>query len=406
MFDVQIARAAFPALERSQDGTPVAYFDGPGGTQVPESVIQAMQRPLYEGVSNLGGAFASSQLAEEITHEARKAGADLVGAVDPEEIVFGQNMTSLTFAMSRALARTWRPGDRIVVTGLDHDANVTPWRMAAADAGVAVDLVPFDLDDFRLHPEAFDQVLTDRTRLVAVTHASNAIGTIPDVADIAERAHAVGALVYVDAVHYAPHGPIDVAAIGADFLVASAYKFYGPHTGLLYGRRELLEDLVPYKVRPAPDRGAGRWETGTQSFESLAGVRAAVDYLASLGEGPDRRSAIVDGHARVSEHLDRLTERFFDGLDGHVTLYGIRSVEDRTPTFAITVEDQDPSTVAQFLGTRGLYVWDGHYYAIEPMRRLGLLETGGAVRIGFVHTTTEAEVDRLLEALAQAGSLQ
>lgn len=406
MFDVQIARAAFPALERSQDGTPVAYFDGPGGTQVPESVIQAMQRPLYEGVSNLGGAFASSQLAEEITHEARKAGADLVGAVDPEEIVFGQNMTSLTFAMSRALARTWRPGDRIVVTGLDHDANVTPWRMAAADAGVAVDLVPFDLDDFRLHPEAFDQVLTDRTRLVAVTHASNAIGTIPDVADIAERAHAVGALVYVDAVHYAPHGPIDVAAIGADFLVASAYKFYGPHTGLLYGRRELLEDLVPYKVRPAPDRGAGRWETGTQSFESLAGVRAAVDYLASLGEGPDRRSAIVDGHARVSEHLDRLTERFFDGLDGHVTLYGIRSVEDRTPTFAINVEDQDPSTVAQFLGTRGLYVWDGHYYAIEPMRRLGLLETGGAVRIGFVHTTTEAEVDRLLEALAQAGSLQ
>lgn len=406
MFDVQIARAAFPALERSQDGTPVAYFDGPGGTQVPESVIHAMQRPLYEGVSNLGGAFASSQLAEEITHEARKAGADLVGAVDPEEIVFGQNMTSLTFAMSRALARTWRPGDRIVVTGLDHDANVTPWRMAAADAGVAVDLVPFDLDDFRLHPEAFDQVLTDRTRLVAVTHASNAIGTIPDVADIAERAHAVGALVYVDAVHYAPHGPIDVAAIGADFLVASAYKFYGPHTGLLYGRRELLEDLVPYKVRPAPDRGAGRWETGTQSFESLAGVRAAVDYLASLGEGPDRRSAIVDGHARVSEHLDRLTERFFDGLDGHVTLYGIRSVEDRTPTFAINVEDQDPSTVAQFLGTRGLYVWDGHYYAIEPMRRLGLLETGGAVRIGFVHTTTEAEVDRLLEALAQAGSLQ
>jgi cysteine desulfurase family protein (TIGR01976 family) len=216
----------------------VAYFDGPGGTQVPESVIEAMAGVLEAGVSNLGGPFASSRLAEETTAHARQAVADLFGTADPESIVFGQNMTSLTFSMSRALARTWRPGDRIVVTSLDHDANVTPWRMAAADAGVAVDVARFDSESYRLSVDAFEEVLTDRTRLVAVTHASNAIGTIPDVAAIAEVSHRVGALVYVDAVHYAPHGIVSVDEIGADFLAASAYKFFGPHTGCLYGRRE------------------------------------------------------------------------------------------------------------------------------------------------------------------------
>jgi len=399
MFDVPTARAQFPALSRTHQGRPVAYLDGPGGTQVPASVIGAMAGVLEAGVSNLGGAFASSRLAEELTDAARRAGRDLFGAANGEEIVFGQNMTSLTFSISRALARTWRPGDRILVTSLDHDANVAPWRMAAADAGVAVDLVRFDRDNWTLDVEAVEELLTDRTRLVAFTHASNAIGSIPDVAAIVKAAHAAGALTYIDAVHYAPHGVVDVVASGTDFLVASAYKFFGPHTGVLYGRGELLDSLEAYKVRPAPEEGGGKWETGTQSFESLAGVAAAVDYLASLGEGGDRRAALVDGHRRVDEHLRGLTERFLAGLGENVTLYGIPGSEGRTPTFAVNVAGFHPDDVAGRLAAAGLSVWSGHYYAIEPMKQLGLLGTGGAVRIGFVHTTTVDEVDRLLEAL-------
>jgi cysteine desulfurase family protein (TIGR01976 family) len=399
MFDVPTARAQFPALSRTHQGRPVAYLDGPGGTQVPASVIGALAGVLEAGVSNLGGAFASSRLAEDLTDAARRAGRDLFGAANGEEIVFGQNMTSLTFSISRALARTWRPGDRILVTSLDHDANVAPWRMAAADAGVAVDLVRFDRDNWTLDVEAVEELLTDRTRLVAFTHASNAIGSIPDVAAIVKAAHAAGALTYIDAVHYAPHGVVDVVASGTDFLVASAYKFFGPHTGVLYGRGELLDSLEAYKVRPAPEEGGGKWETGTQSFESLAGVAAAVDYLASLGEGGDRRAALVDGHRRVDEHLRGLTERFLAGLGENVTLYGIPGSEGRTPTFAVNVAGFHPDDVAGRLAAAGLSVWSGHYYAIEPMKQLGLLGTGGAVRIGFVHTTTVDEVDRLLEAL-------
>lgn len=406
MFDVEAARAQFPALSRSLDGTPVAYLDGPGGTQVPRRVIEAINRPLEEGVSNLGGGFGSSDLGDEITTEARRAMADLYGATDPEEIVFGQNMTSLTFSMSRALARTWRPGDRILVTSLDHDANVTPWRLAAADRGVAVDVARFDSDSFRLPVEAVQEKLTDRTRLVALTHASNAFGTVPDVAAIVEAAHSAGALVYVDAVHYTPHGVVDVGALGADFLVASAYKFHGPHTGILWGRRELLEDLDAYKVRPAPARGAGKWETGTQSFESMAGVTAAVDYWASLGEGSDRRARILDAHHRVDRHVRNLTEHFLGSLGGGVTLHGLHGPEGRTPTFALTFAEVSPQDAAAQLARQGLYVWAGHYYAVEPMGQLGLLEKGGAVRIGFVHTTTMTEVERLVLALNGLRRLQ
>lgn len=399
MFDVETARSQFPALSRRHGSDPVAYFDGPGGTQVPRSVIEAMNRPLEEGVSNLGGGFASSDLAEQITQEARRSMADLFGAADPEEIVFGQNMTSLTFSVSRALARTWRAGDRIVVTSLDHDANVTPWRLAAADAGVAVDVAHFESDTFQLPSGAVEEVLTDRTRLVAVTHASNALGTIPDVGEIARAAHRVGALVYVDAVHYAPHGVVDVAQLGADFLAASAYKFHGPHTGVLWGRRAVLEDLDAYRVRPAPAEGAGKWETGTQSFESMAGVTAAVDYLASLGSEGSRRARIVDGHARVDEHMGPLVESFLGSLGDHITLHGLSGRQRRTPTFAVTVAGHTPPAVAEQLAGEGLLAWAGHYYAVEPMAQLGLLEHGGAVRIGFVHTTTVSEVERLLAAL-------
>lgn len=397
MFDVLAARARFPALSRTHRGGPVAYFDGPGGTQVPDAVIAAMADVFERGVSNLGGPFDSSALAGSVTENARHAVADLFGAGDTEEIVFGQNMTSLTFAVSRAIARTWKPGDRIVVTSLDHDANVTPWRLAAADRGVAVDVARFDSASFRLPPTAVAELLTDRTRLVAVTHASNAVGTIPDVAAIAAAARQVGAITYVDAVHYAPHGVVDVVALGVDFLVASAYKFHGPHVGALYGRRELLEELTAYKVRPAPDRGAGKWETGTQSFESLAGVTASIDYLASLGEGDDRRERLIQGHRRVAGHMRSLMETFLAGLGDHVTLHGIPSIEGRTPTFALTVSGVTPAQAAGRLADVGLLVWSGHYYAVEPMAQLGLGE--GAVRIGFVHTTTHDEVDRLLEAL-------
>lgn len=399
MFDVETSRLQFPALSRRHGSDPVAYFDGPGGTQVPRGVIDAMNRPLEEGVSNLGGGFASSDLAEEITQEAHRSMADLFGATDPEEVVFGQNMTSLTFSISRALARTWRAGDRIVVTSLDHDANVTPWRLAAADAGVAVDVARFESDTFRLPAGAVEEVLTDRTRLVAVTHASNALGTIPDVAEIVRAAHRVGALVYVDAVHYTPHGAVDVARLGADFLAASAYKFHGPHTGILWGRRSLLDELDAYRVRPAPAEGAGKWETGTQSFESMAGVTAAVDYLASLGSAGSRRERIIDGHARVDEHVGPLVESFLGSLGDHITLHGLPARPGRTPTFAVTVAGHTPRAVAERLAGEGLLVWAGHYYAVEPMAQLGLLERGGAVRIGFVHTTTGAEVERLLDAL-------
>lgn len=406
MFDVAAARSRFPALARTHQGRPVAYLDGPGGTQVPMSVIDAMTSVLSQGISNLGAPFASSRFAGEITAGARAAVADLFGAAAPDEIVFGQNMTSLTFALSRALARTWRPGDRIVVTSLDHDANFTPWRMAAADRGVAVDIARFDTATTALPVAAVEELLTDRTRLVAFTHASNAFGTIPDVAAICAAARSAGALTFVDAVHYTPHGLVDVQATGADFLVASAYKFHGPHVGALYGRQELLEELTSYKVRPAPRSGGGKWETGTQSFESLAGVTAAVDYLASLGEGDSRRERIGDGHRRVGAHVRSLVDRFLAGLEDHVTLYGIGDGEGRTPTFAITLAGRTPSQVAAHLSEAGLLVWDGHFYATEPMHQLGLGE-GGAVRIGFVHTTTPEEVDRLLQqlhALRRSGS--
>ncbi len=402
MFDVAAVRTRFPALGRIVAGEPAAYLDGPGGTQAAAPVIDAMAAVLGDGVSNLGGGFAASDAAEEVTEHARRAGADLMNA-DPGEIVFGQNMTSLTFALSRALARAWEPGDEIVVTNLDHDANVTPWVMAAADRGVTVRRVDFVPEDgCALDLAALEAAVGPRTRLVAVTHASNAVGTVVDVGRVAEIAHAAGALVYADAVHYAPHRLLDVRATGVDFLAASAYKFFGPHTGLLYGRRELLERLDAYKVRPAPAEPPGKWETGTQSFESLAGVTAAVDYLASLGPGTDRRGRLAAGYAAIAEHERRLAERFLAGLveQPRIRLYGHPTAgEHRAPTFALAVEGVAPDDVQRRLGERGIFVWSGHYYAVAVMERLGVLDGGGLVRIGFVHYNTTNEVDRVLVAL-------
>ena len=310
-------------------------------------------------------------------------------------------MTSLTLALGRALARTWRTGDQIVCTTLDHDANVSSWMQAAGEAGAEVRLVDFDPDTGRLDTEAVAAALTDRTRLVAVTHASNAIGTVVDVASIAAAARTVGALTFVDAVHHAPHGLIDVAATGCDFLVASAYKFFGPHTGVMYGREDRLAGLDAVRIRPAPDEAPGKWESGTQSFESLAGVTAAVDYIASLGEGGDRRRSIVSAMSRIGAHETALASRFL-GLVAElptVTVHGVGGLDGRTPTFAIAVAGMHPRRVAAELGRAGIFVWDGHYYALEVMRRLGVLDTGGLVRIGFVHYNTVDEVDRVVEGL-------
>ncbi|HEX9854962.1 MAG TPA: cysteine desulfurase-like protein [Acidimicrobiia bacterium] len=400
-FDVAAVRSRFPALARLVDGVPAVYVDGPGGTQVVETVIEAMSAFMRRGGSNLGGPFVTSTETEAAVEEARTAAADLFGAASSSEIAFGQNMTSITLSVSRALAATWRPGDEIVVTRLDHDANVSPWLIAAEHAGATVRFVDFDASDGSLTPAMFDSVLDDRTRLVAVTHASNAIGTIVDVAGVVERAHEVGALVYVDAVHHAPHGLIDVAASDCDFLVASAYKFFGPHTGILYGKLALLASVPAVRIRPAPSDPPGKWETGTQSFESLAGVTAAIDYLASHGPPGRRRPALVGAMAAIRGHETALGDRFVDGVAGlrRVRLYGAPTMEGRAPTFAIGVEGRSAQDVARALGRQGIFVWHGHYYALEVMRHLGVLDSGGLVRVGLAHYNTPSEVDRVVAAL-------
>jgi cysteine desulfurase family protein (TIGR01976 family) len=404
-FDPVPLRGQFPALQQEVNGRPAVFLDGPGGTQAPQRVIEAMGGYLMDGSSNLGGPFRTSRQTDEIVALGRRAVADLLKARRPEEIVFGQNMTSLTFSLSRAMARTWRPGDEIVLTRLDHDANISPWLLAAEDKGVKVRWLDFRPADCTLALDRLPELLNEKTRLVAVTYASNAVGSITDVKRAAQLAHEAGALLYVDAVHYAPHGLIDVQALNCDFLVSSAYKYFGPHTGVLYGRYELLDELAAYKVRPAPAEPPGKWETGTQSFESVAGVAAAVDYLADLGgEGGGRRQRIIKAMARIKQHEAALSERFLRGAAGvpGLRVYGITDVErleERTPTFAVSLKGYTPEEVAGRLGEQGIFVWHGHYYAVAVMERLGLLDRGGLVRIGFVHYNTEEEVDRVLAAL-------
>jgi cysteine desulfurase family protein (TIGR01976 family) len=402
--DVGAIRARFPALSRTEHGRAAAYLDGPGGTQVPRQVIHAMSSTLSSGVSNLGGGFGSSDDAEKTAEDARSAMARIFNS-DPGEIVFGQNMTSLTFSISRALGRMWDSGDSIVLTSLDHDANFTPWEMAADDSGVHVRVAEFDPATGRLDAGAVIDLIDESTRLVAVCMASNSLGTIVDVGAIAAAAHQMGALVYVDAVHAGPHRLIDVDALGCDFLVASAYKFFGPHTGALFGRRELLTSLTAYKVRPAPSGPPGKWETGTQSFESLAGVTAAIDYIASLGEGTGR-DAVKSAFARIGEHEVRLGRRFLDGIStmAGVTVHGVQEMsDDRVATFAISVAGSSPGAVASRMADASIYVWAGHFYAVNVMDRLGVLDSG-LVRIGFCHYNTAEEVDRALEVLAAIAS--
>jgi cysteine desulfurase family protein (TIGR01976 family) len=398
-------RAQFPALQLEVGGKTAVFLDGPGGTQVPHSVIDAMSGYLRHGGSNAGGPFFTSRYTDDVTHAARLAMMDLYNARRPEEIVFGQNMTSLNFSLSRALARTWQPGDEIIVTRLDHDANISPWLLAAEDRGVTVRWLDFDPTDCTLRLDTLPELLNDKTRLLALTYASNAVGSISDVRRAAHLAHAAEALLLVDSVHFAPHGLIDVQALDCDFLISSAYKYFGPHTGILYGKYELLDGLLAYKVRPAPGKPAGKWETGTQSFESLAGVTAAVNYLATLGgETGTRRERLVQAMQRTKAYEMSLSERFLRGaaqVPG-LRVFGITDVErldERTPTFAVSLDGISPEVVATRLGEQGIFVWHGHYYAVAVMERLGLLSQGGLVRIGFVHYNTVDEVDQVLAAL-------
>jgi cysteine desulfurase family protein (TIGR01976 family) len=391
VLDVDAARSRFPALAAR-----AAYFDGPGGSQVPQSVMDAVSGYLRDSNANLGGAFRTSRESDEVMERGRAAAADFTGA-EPEGIAFGANMTTLNFNLAHSVARTFEPGDEIVVTALDHDANVSPWLLVAEDHGLVVRTAPLRVEDVTLDLDALEELIGERTRVVAFTLASNAVGSIPDAERIAAAAHRVGALAWADAVHMAPHGRLKARAVGIDVLLCSPYKFFGPHLGIAAIRPDLAASLPADRVRPAEEEPPGhRFETGTQSHEAIAGATAAIEYLRELGGGN-----LDSAFALIEEHETQLTARFLSGLPDGVTLYGIRTPEGRTPTFCFNVDGRSPRDVAELLGEQELYVWDGNYYALEPMRALGIDDGGGAVRAGFLHYTTEDEVDRLLEALAE-----
>jgi len=404
--DVTAVRAHFPALSETFDGRPMAFFDGPGGTQVPSSVIDAVSRYYRGSNANHGGAFETSRRSDAIADEAHAAIADLVG-VDADEITLGPNMTTLTFHISRSIAASLRAGDEIIVSGLDHQANVDPWLAAARDHEVVVKTWEPRLDDCTLRVEDLEAVITPRTRVIAVGWASNAVGTINPVAEISRVAHTAGAWTYVDAVHAAPHLPLDARAVDADFVACSVYKFFGPHVGAVYIRGSIAAQLPAYKVRPA----SHRFETGTGNFEGYAGTVAAVKYLAHLGQkfggvpaAASRRAKLVAGMQAVRAYEIELYRRLANGLGTipglRVYGLGVEDVERRTPTAAISIEGIGPRAAAERLGEQGIAVWDGDFYATGLIERLGLAPDG-VVRIGLTHYNTADEVDRLLAALAE-----
>lgn len=417
-YSADVIREEFPSLAIEENGRQRVYFDNPAGTQVPRIVVDRMVECLTRSNANLGGYFATSERADVVADEAHTAMADFLNAASPDEIVFGQNMTTLTLHVSRSLGRLLKPGDEIVVTRMDHDANIAPWLLLARDLDLVVRWLPFNTETFEFDAGALDELLTERTRLVCFGAASNLTGTINDVKGMCATARAAGALTYVDAVQLAPHVALDVQALGCDLLACSAYKFFGPHQGILWGRRELLESLVPYKVRPAPDTLPGRFETGTQSHEGMAGTAAAVDYFAWIGQSMGREYASPDdgprgrrAHVRAAldmlfDYEQRLAGQLIDGLRRlpGVRVLGITdsvALARRVPTVAFTARDRSPDDVARALAERGIFVWSGHNYALEVARALDILETGGAVRVGPVHYNSAAEIDRLLAALEE-----
>lgn len=410
-FDVEALRARFPALAIEQDGRPVALFDGPGGTQVTDTVIEAVARYYRTSNANHGGDFLTSQRSDAVIEEAHAALADFLNAPDPAQIKLGANMTTLTMHLARSVAATLQPGDGIAVTTLDHEANVGPWRSIAADRGLKLHVVDVRPDDVTLDVEGFDRILHERPKLVAFGYASNAVGSINPVAELVRRAHEAGALTYVDAVHAAPHLPIDVQALDTDFLACSVYKFFGPHVGVLYGRRALLDSLPTYKLRPAYDR----FETGTGNFEGWAGALAAVEYIAEVGRAyggayadrfpgmTGRRLEMHQGMAAIRAYEMPLFERLLDGL---ATVPGARvwgitdraRMDERTPTAAVTFHGVSAQHASEELGRRGIATWWGNFYAVGVIERLGL-EPQGVLRIGLTHYNTAAEVDRLVAEL-------
>jgi cysteine desulfurase family protein (TIGR01976 family) len=410
--DVESVRSRFPALARAIGDRAVAYLDGAAGSQVPQTVIDAVADYLVHHNANRGGVIATSHETDRLMDEAHQALADFVGAGDPSEIAFGQNMTSLTFALSRALSRTWRAGDEVIVSRLDHDANVTPWVLAARDVGAIVRHIEIHEEDCTLDLESLKKQLSSRTRLVAVGYASNAVGTINPVAEICRLAREAGAKTFIDAVHYAPHGRIDVGAIGCDFLACSAYKFFGPHVGVLWGRRELMESLEAYKLRPAPNPLPGKWMTGTQNHEGICGAAAAVEYVASVGgesvvdRGRQSRPYMLTAaFETIRAHEIEIGDRLLCGLRemSRLKLWGISDSSrwsERVPTFSLTHATRTPKEMGERLAAQGLFGWPGNHYALPLTERLGL-EPHGTLRLSLLHYNTGEEVDRLLGALRE-----
>jgi cysteine desulfurase family protein (TIGR01976 family) len=426
-FDLNWIRAQFPALAQTVNDQPAIFFDGPGGTQVTQRVIDAIGDYLIRANANTHGAFATSRRTDATIEAAHTAMADLLGC-DPDEVIFGPNMTTLTFMLSRSIGREIEPGDEIVVTRLDHDANFSPWK-ALEERGAVIKVADIDIEDCTLDLDDLRRQITSRTKLIAVGYASNAVGTINDVVEVVRLAKQVGALSFFDAVHYAPHGPIDVRAIDCDFLACSPYKFFAPHAGTLYGKREHLLRLHPYKVRPATEELPGRWMAGTQSHEAMAGVTAAIEYLVELGsriedrgwkiedsDAPSsifhprssnsRRQHVLAAMTAIRDYERGLAEKLIRGLleVPGLTFYGIREPERfawRTPTVSVRIAGHTPRQLAEALGEQGIFVWDGNYYALNLTERLGVEQDGGMLRIGLVHYNTAEEVERLLAVLRE-----
>ena len=402
-------RSQFPSLGRSINGKPAVYLDGPAGTQVPQSVVDCIADNILHHNANRSGRFATSREVDEQMSQSHRVFADFFGAVSPDSIAFGPNMTSLTLQFSRALAKEWKPGDRILVSSLDHDANFTPWVLAARDAGVEVKTIGVRTSDATLDLDSLNELLTERTRLVAVTAASNAVGSLTPIREIANRVHAVGAELFVDAVHLAPHRSIDVSALDCDYLVCSAYKFFGPHIGVLYGRTERMQELTAYKLRPAPDSLPGKWMTGTQNHACIAGAAAAVEYIASLSPiadtGSNRRLRILDAMKSISEYETQLVEQLIRGLAGiaGIRTFGITESNrmcERAPTVSFQLDGRKSIDVAQYLGDNGVFAWHGNYYALPLTQTLGT-EPDGMVRLGCMHYNTPEEIDRTLDLITK-----
>ena len=407
--DLSWVRSQFPALNQTVNGHPAAFLDGPGGTQVPQRVIDAITDYLQRNNANTCGAYQTSRNTDAVIAGARSAMADFLGC-DADEVVFGFNMTSLTFAMSRAIGRELEPGDEIVLTYLDHDANFSPWR-ALEERGVTIRIAEVNKSDCTLDMSDLAHKINSHTKLVAVGYASNAVGTINNVREVVRLAKNAGALSYIDAVHYAPHGPIDVHALDCDFLVCSTYKFFGPHMGVLYGKREHLSRLRPYKVRANTNNIPNCWEWGTLNHECIAGITACVDYLADLGRrampsSPNRRAAILSAYEVIQQHERALLEKLLSGLLAipGAKVYGItdpRRLDQRCPTIAVRIDGYTPLELATKLGDRGFFTWDGNYYAINLSEQLDVEKDGGFLRIGLAHYNTPEEVDRLLSTLLE-----